>query len=200
MKFRTVWRSLAELKTRTATFGVAALAASFAATPAAALSECKKFGLPSYVADRTTTTDGHSVRSRVYAADGKSREEIDHGGEMEVIVTTDREFISFSPTRKIGVRRSLAAGGPKTPPGGIRSRNEPDGANTRVILEGKDDNGDWVALNEVVCSARGELLSRKFKIPINGRLVDSVMEQSIVSEGPLDPKLFAPPADIRFGR
>ena len=201
MKNRIAGKGVARAPARVGVlFAVAAAALAFSVQQALAISECSGFGKPTYVAERTTVVDGATTRSKVYVMGDNEREEIDHNGQTEVIITTRAEFISFSPAQKIGVRRSLSGGGPKTPPGSIRSRAEDAGGNKRIVLEGLDKDGAWVSLNEVVCTPQGMLVSRKFRIPTNGGMLEASVTQNVISIGDVDKSLFVPPTYIKFGK
>lgn len=168
---------------------------------ARASGECAKYGKPTYQADRLVKIGGDTFRSRVYVMGDMEREEIDHGGgRTEVIIVARGEVLSFFPEAKVGMRRSVAAGGrPKTPEGSIRAREERSGSNSRIILEARTDDGSWTVVNEVTCRSDGALLGRRSTVPLNGKMVPSEMIQQIRG-GSVDRSMFTAPSGISFKR
>lgn len=186
------------------TVQIAAFALSGGLTAAHALSECTKFGNPSYVAERTSRFPDRTVKSKVYAKADIEREEIDHGGKTEVILMSPQAIVSYFPDMKIGMKfppppeppRANGSAGAKQPH--LRMREESADGNHKIIFEIQDSRGQWLLANEVTCRSDGALLARKSRVPMRGKVIETSMTQTIVSVGPIDSTLFDVPADIKF--
>jgi hypothetical protein len=167
------------------------------AEPGWAASECTKFGKPSYTADRTVVFGTQTIKSKVFVRGEDEREEISHGAQSEVVITSPAGIKRFIPAAKVGMQIPPPPNG-KSAQDRSRMREENAGANKRIMLDGKDKNGKWFLISDVLCRPDGVMLSRTSFIPMNGKVVEAKLTQDNIVVGAVDEKLFTPPSDIKF--
>jgi hypothetical protein len=167
------------------------------AAPGWAASECTKFGKPSYTADRTVIFGAQTIKSKVFVRGEDEREEIRHGAQSEVVITGPAGIKRFIPAAKVGMQIPPPPH-EQSAQDRSRMREEGVGANKRIMLDGKDKNGKWFLISDVLCRPDGVMLSRTSFIPMNGKVVEAKLTQDNIVVGPVDEKLFTPPSDIKF--
>jgi hypothetical protein len=188
-------------KTRTGlTIAAALLAWGLAGTGHAwALGECRKFGSPSFTADRTVSIGGHVIQSKVAVAGGKEREEFEADGHRQVRLVSPGRIVTYDPDARTGTMRSVPK--PALPPkGSLRIDVAPEGDNKVVTLTIRNKAGAWEQLARTTCRSDGVPLAQSFTAPVNGAKTEGTMTLSNVSLGPVAPAQFEVPAGIRMAR
>jgi hypothetical protein len=181
------------------TLGLCIAASSSFPGQSLASSLCVKFGKLSYTAARTLQVGAETIHSKVYVMGDSERQEMVKGNRVEVWIMTPTEFVIFDTAAKRGIRTPTPAA-PAKPPAAdsLRVREQDSEGNKHLLIEAIDKPGKWIAVDDITCRPDGALLARKYRVPVDGKLIEATMTQNILSVGDVDKSLFTPPPDIQF--
>lgn len=187
--------------TRTGTVIAAGLLASVLAQAgqAWAVGECKKFGSPSFSADRTVSIGGHVIQSKVAVANGKEREEFEVEGHRQVRLVNPGRIVTYDPEARTGSVQTVPKP-PAPPKGSLRIDITPEGDSKMVTLSIRNQAGAWEQLTRTTCRSDGVPLAQDFTASINGAKTRGTMTLSNVALGPVAPSAFELPAGIRLNK